>query len=65
MAFSGLLVFDFTVFILTITRSFRLWNRREPFLHRLFIDGAFMTYSYHLTSQNYDFVQAFSIMGTH
>lgn len=39
VAFSGLLVFDFTVFILTITRSFRLWNRREPFLHRLFIDG--------------------------
>jgi len=39
VAFSGLLLFDFTIFILTIYRSFRLWNRREPFLHRFFLDG--------------------------
>jgi hypothetical protein len=41
MAFSGLLVLDFTVFVLTIARSIRLWKRSEPFLHHLFIDGAF------------------------
>jgi len=39
VAFSGLLLFDFTIFILTMARSFHLWNRREPFIHRLFIDG--------------------------
>jgi len=38
-AFSGLLVFDFTIFVLTIARSLRLWTRREPFLHRIFFDG--------------------------
>jgi len=39
MAFSGLLVFDLTVFVLTIARSVRLWTRREPFLHRILFDG--------------------------
>jgi hypothetical protein len=39
MAFSGLLVFDFTVFVLTIARSLRLWRHREPFLHRIIFDG--------------------------
>jgi len=50
VTFSGLLVFDFTVFILTVARSLRLWNNREPFLRRLFIDGPFMTYSCHFTA---------------
>jgi len=39
VAFSGLLVVDFTVFILTMGRSIKLWTRKEPFLHRLFVDG--------------------------
>jgi len=39
IAFSGLLVFDFTVFVLTIARSLRLWTRREPLLHRIIFDG--------------------------
>jgi len=39
MAYSGLLVVDFTVFVLTIARSIRLWTRSEPFLHRVFVDG--------------------------
>jgi len=41
LAYSGLLVVDFTVFVLTIARSIRLWTRTgsEPLLHRLFIDG--------------------------
>jgi hypothetical protein len=39
VAFSGLLVFDFTVFVLTMARSIRLWTQKEPFLHRIFIDG--------------------------
>jgi len=39
VAFSGLLVFDFTVFILTMTRSIKLRTHKEPFLKRLFIDG--------------------------
>lgn len=41
VAFLGLLIVDLTVFVLTIARSIRLWTRREPFLCRLFIDGAF------------------------
>jgi len=39
VAFSGLLVFDLTVFVLTMARSITLWTRKEPFLHRLFLDG--------------------------
>jgi len=39
VAYMGLLIVDFTVFVLTIARSIRLWTHREPFLHRLFIDG--------------------------
>ncbi|KAI0264628.1 hypothetical protein BC834DRAFT_970581 [Gloeopeniophorella convolvens] len=42
-AFVGLLVFDFTVFVLTVWRSIRLRTHNEPFLDRLFIDG-FMYY---------------------
>jgi len=38
-AFSGLLVFDFTVFVLTMARSIKLWTHKEPFLKRIFIDG--------------------------
>jgi len=41
-AFSGLLVLDFTVFVLTIARSIRLWTRQgrqEPFLKRIFFDS--------------------------
>lgn len=52
MAYSGLLVVDFTVFVLTIARSIRLWTRSEPFLHRVFIDGAFMTLPHQLTSRH-------------
>jgi len=44
VAFSSLLVFDFTVFVLTMARSIKLWTHNEPFLKRLFIDGAFMSY---------------------
>ncbi|KAI0249766.1 hypothetical protein BJV78DRAFT_1155583 [Lactifluus subvellereus] len=40
VAFSGLLVVDFTVFVLFMGRSIKLWTRKEPFLHRLFIDGS-------------------------
>jgi hypothetical protein len=45
-AFAGLLIFDFTVFVLTIARSIKLWTHsdKEPFLKRLFIDGALMSY---------------------
>lgn len=43
MAYSGLLVVDFTVFVLTIARSIRLWTHSEPFLYRILFDGAFMT----------------------
>jgi hypothetical protein len=50
MAFSGLLVFDFTVFLLTMGRSIKLWTRTEPFLHRLFIDGASTTRALSLTN---------------
>ncbi|KAI9508242.1 hypothetical protein F5148DRAFT_932007 [Russula earlei] len=39
VAFSGLLVFDFTVFVLTVASSIRIWTRREPFIHRLVMDG--------------------------
>jgi hypothetical protein len=63
VAYMGLLIVDFTVFILTIARSVRLWTHREPFLQRLFIDGAFITYLCHLMSQHYEITQAFSIMG--
>jgi len=52
MAYSGLLVVDLTVFVLTIARSIRLWTRSEPFLHRVFIDGAFMTLPQQLTSRH-------------
>jgi len=38
-AFSGLLIFDLTVFILTVARSIRLWSRKEPFIHRVLTDG--------------------------
>ena len=44
MAFSGLLVIDFTVFVLTMARSIKLWTHNEPFLKLLFIDGAFVSY---------------------
>jgi hypothetical protein len=44
LGFSALLVFDFTVFVLTMARSIKLWTQKEPFLKRLFIDGAFMSY---------------------
>ncbi|KAI0305348.1 hypothetical protein B0F90DRAFT_1815575 [Multifurca ochricompacta] len=30
---------DFTVFVLTICRSIKLWTRNQPFVDRLFIDG--------------------------
>jgi hypothetical protein len=63
VAYMGLLIVDFTVFVLTIARSVRLRTHSEPFLHRLFIDGAFITYLCHLISQHYDITQAFSIMG--
>ncbi|KAI0284581.1 hypothetical protein BGY98DRAFT_523784 [Russula aff. rugulosa BPL654] len=39
VAFSGLLVFDLTVFVLTMARSIKLWTHKEPFLKRIFIDG--------------------------
>jgi len=39
VAFSGFLVIDFTIFVLTIACSIRLWTRKEPFLHRVLIDG--------------------------
>ena len=45
VAFSGLLVFDFTGFVLTMARSIKLWTHKEPFLKRLFIDGLFMSYA--------------------
>jgi hypothetical protein len=54
MAFSGFLVIDLTIFVLTIACSIRLWTRKEPFLHRLLIDGAFVTYTYHSTSRYYE-----------
>jgi len=38
-AFSCLLVFDLTVFILTVARSIKLWSRKEPFLRRVLMDG--------------------------
>ncbi|KAI9459150.1 hypothetical protein BJY52DRAFT_1186514 [Lactarius psammicola] len=38
-AFSGLLVFDFTVFALSTYRSIKLGRHNEPFLKRLFVDG--------------------------
>ncbi|KAH9962158.1 hypothetical protein BC827DRAFT_1130788, partial [Russula dissimulans] len=41
-AFSCLLVFDLTVFILTLARSIKLWSRKEPFLHRVLTDGTFL-----------------------
>lgn len=44
MAFSCLLVFDLTVFVLTLARSIKLWTHKEPFLKLLFIDGAIMSY---------------------
>jgi hypothetical protein len=45
IGFSCLLVFDFTVFVLTMARSIKLWKqKKEPFLRRLFIDGASMSY---------------------
>lgn len=55
VAFSGLLIFDFTVFVLTMARSIKLWTHKEPFLKRLFIDGAFMSYglSVELTSRDH------------
>ena len=55
VAFSGLLVFDFTVFVLTLVRSIKLWTHKEPFLKQLFIDGAFMSYglSVELTSRDH------------
>jgi len=39
VAFSALLIFDFTVFVLTMARSIKLWTHKEPFIHRIFIDG--------------------------
>jgi hypothetical protein len=55
VAFSGLLVFDFTIFVLTMARSIKLRTHKEPFLKRLFIDGAFMSYGLfvELTSRDY------------
>ena len=50
VAFSGLLVIDYTILILTIARSLRLWTRKEPFLHRLFIDSAFRGHLCHLVT---------------
>jgi len=41
-AFSGLLVFDFTVFALSTYRSIKLGRHNEPFLNRLFVDGTFV-----------------------
>ncbi|KAI9432956.1 hypothetical protein H4582DRAFT_1018439 [Lactarius indigo] len=38
-AFSGLLVFDFTVFALSTYRSIKLGRHNEPFLNRLFVGG--------------------------
>jgi len=38
-AFSCLLVFDLTVFILTVARSIKLRSRKERFLHRVLMDG--------------------------
>jgi len=40
-AFSGLLIFDLTIFILTVARSIKLWSRsrKEPFIHRVLVDG--------------------------
>jgi hypothetical protein len=63
VAFSAFLIIDFTVLVLTIARSIHFRTRRETFLHRLFIDGAFITYPCHLISQHYEIAQAFSIMG--
>jgi len=39
VAFSGLLLTDATVLALTVNRSIQLWTRKEPFLHRLLVDG--------------------------
>ncbi|KAF8273737.1 hypothetical protein EI94DRAFT_1715724 [Lactarius quietus] len=38
-AFSGLLVFDFSIFTLSACRSISLRGHNEPFLHRFFMDG--------------------------
>jgi hypothetical protein len=55
-AFSGLLIFDFTVFVLTMARSIKLWMHKEPFLKRLFIDGAFTSHGVFVELMSRDFL---------
>jgi hypothetical protein len=61
IAYSGLLVVDFTVFVLTISRSIKLRSSKEPFLHRLFIDGTSTTHAFHSANRHYNIIR-FSVL---
>ena len=63
VAFSGLLLVDTTVLVLTVNRSIQLWTRKEPFLHRLLIDGMSMTHALLLSELTLRYHQVFCIMG--
>ena len=61
IAFSGLLVVDFTIFVLTISRSIKLRSSKEPLLHRLFIDGTSTTHAFHSANRHYKIIR-FSVL---
>lgn len=61
VAFSGLLVVDFTVFVLTMARSIKLWTHKEPFLKLLFIDGLL----YYSVIWNLNLVNVIVLLVTH